>query len=57
MLLFWNKSVDPKGAKPEQELELGFVTILAYLIGSARSGLVKYCFGFDSIKAMLTVKP
>lgn len=49
---FWNKSVDPKkGAKPEQNLELGFLTILA----SARSALVKYCFGFDPIKAMLTV--
>lgn len=36
MLLFWKKSVDPKkGEKPQQNLELGFLTILAYLIGSA----------------------
>lgn len=56
MLLFWNKSVDPKkGAKPEQDLDLRLLTILAYLTGSARSGLVKYWFGSDPIKAMLTV--
>lgn len=52
----WNKSVYPKkGAKPEQDLELGFLMVLAYLTGSARSGLLKHCFGFNPIQAMFIV--